>query len=33
MLHGYTPPDRYLPYLSWTQIAQLPDRANTVIVL
>ena len=33
MLHGYTPPHRYLPYLSWTQIAELPDRANTVIVL
>jgi creatinine amidohydrolase len=33
MLHGYIPAARYLPYLSWTQIAQLPDRANTVIVL
>jgi creatinine amidohydrolase len=28
MLHGYT-----LPYLSWTDIAALPDRANTVLVL
>lgn len=33
MLHGYCPPARYLPYLSWTQIAALPDRANTVVVL
>ena len=33
MLHGYTPPHRYLPYLSWTQITELPDRANTVIIL
>ena len=33
MLHGYTPPHRYLPYLSWTQIAELPDKENTVIVL
>jgi len=33
MLHGYIPAHRYLPYLSWTQITQLPDRANTVIVL
>jgi creatinine amidohydrolase len=33
MLHGYTPPARYLPYLSHTQIAALPDKANTVIVL
>lgn len=33
MLHGYTPPERFLPYLTWTEVAALPDRANTVIVL
>ena len=33
MLHGYNPPSRYLPYLSWTEIADLPDKENTVIVL
>lgn len=33
MLHGYTPPRRYLPYLSWSEIAALPDKRNTVIVL
>ncbi|MEP6826272.1 MAG: creatininase family protein, partial [Ramlibacter sp.] len=33
MIHGYIPPHRFLPYLSWTEIAALPDRANTVIVL
>jgi creatinine amidohydrolase len=33
MLHGYCPPARFLPYLSWTQIAELPDRKNTVVVL
>ena len=33
MLHGYIPPHRFLPYLSWPQIDALPDRANTVIVL
>jgi creatinine amidohydrolase len=33
MLHGYTPPARYLPYLSHTQISALPDKADTVIVL
>ena len=33
MIHGYIPPERFLPYLSWTQINALPDRANTVIVL
>jgi creatinine amidohydrolase len=33
MIHGYTPPNRFLPYLSWTEIAALPDKENTVIVL
>ena len=33
MLHGYCPPHRFLPYLSWTAIDGLPDKANTVIVL
>lgn len=33
MLHGYIPPQRFLPYLTWPQINALPDRANTVIVL
>jgi creatinine amidohydrolase len=33
MIHGYIPPERFLPYLSWTQINALPDRSNTVIVL
>ena len=33
MLHGYNPPERFLPYLSWTDIAALPDKENTVIVL
>jgi len=33
MLHGYIPPHRFLPYLSWTEIDALPDKANTVIVL
>lgn len=33
MLHGFTPPHRYLHYLTWHQIAKLPDKPNTVIVL
>ena len=33
MMHGFNPPKRFLPYLSWTEIAALPDKANTVIVL
>ena len=28
MMHGYNPPERFLPYLSWTQIAALPDKDN-----
>jgi creatinine amidohydrolase len=33
MLHGYIPPHRFLPYLSWPELTALPDRENTVIVL
>lgn len=33
MLHGYIPSNRFLPYLSWTAVAALPDPTNTVIVL
>lgn len=33
MLNGYIPAHRFLPFLSWTDIAALPDLANTVIVL
>lgn len=33
MMHGYIPPHRFLPYLSWTDIAALPEREDTVIVL
>jgi len=33
MMHGYIPPERFLPYLSWTEIDELEDKANTVIVL
>ena len=33
MLNGFTPPHRFLHYLSWPQITKLPDRENTVIVL
>ncbi|MFM8768274.1 MAG: creatininase family protein, partial [Rubrivivax sp.] len=32
MMHGYIPPERFLPYLSWTEIDELEDKANTVIV-
>ncbi len=31
-MHLWTPPDRFFPYLTWTDIEQMPDRANVVIV-
>jgi len=31
-MHGFIPPARYFPYLSWTEIAALPDKENVVIV-
>jgi creatinine amidohydrolase len=33
MINGYIPAERFLPFLSWTAIAALPDKSNTVIVL
>ena len=32
MMHGFIPPQRYFPYLTWTEIERLPDKANTVII-
>ena len=31
-MHGYVPSERFFPYLSWPQVAALPDKANTLIV-
>jgi creatinine amidohydrolase len=31
-MHGFIPPQRYFPYLTWKQIADLRDKANTVII-
>ncbi|HIK44493.1 MAG TPA: creatininase family protein [Leptolyngbyaceae cyanobacterium M65_K2018_010] len=31
-MHGPIPPDRYFAYLTWTEIAALPDREAVVIV-
>lgn len=33
MLHGYTPEERFMPYLTWTDIDALADKENTVVVL
>jgi creatinine amidohydrolase len=32
MMHSYIPPNRFFPYLTWTEIDQMPDKANTVIL-
>jgi len=32
MLHGYLPPHRFLAYLSWTQLRDLPAKDRVVII-
>lgn len=32
MMHGFIPPNRYFPYLSWQEIAQLENKENIVII-
>ncbi len=32
MMHGFIPPHRYFPYLTWTDIDAMPDRENVVII-
>jgi creatinine amidohydrolase len=32
MMHGYIPPDRFYPYLTWQEISEMPDRANVVVL-
>ncbi|MEL7140915.1 MAG: creatininase family protein [Cyanobacteria bacterium J06643_4] len=31
-MHSYIPPNRFFPYLSWPQVAALPNKANTLII-
>lgn len=31
-MHSFIPPDRFFPYLTWPQIQQIPDPANTVLL-
>jgi creatinine amidohydrolase len=31
-MHGFIPPERYFPYLSWTDIQDLPNKENIVII-
>lgn len=32
MMHGFIPPQRYFPYLTWQEIEQMPDKENVVII-
>lgn len=32
MMHGFIPPQRYFPYLTWPEIAAMSDKENTVII-
>ncbi len=32
MMHGFIPPERYFPYLTWQEIEEMPDKENVVII-
>lgn len=32
MLHSFIPPERFFPYLSWTEIQEMPDKENVVMI-
>ena len=32
MMHGFIPPERFFPYLTWTDIEAMSDKANVVII-
>lgn len=32
MMHGFLPPDRFFPYLTWTDVQAMPDKGNVVII-
>jgi creatinine amidohydrolase len=31
-MHSFIPPDRFFPYLTWTEIQQMPDKDNVVLL-
>jgi creatinine amidohydrolase len=31
-MHGFIPPERFFPYLTWTDIQAMPDQENVVII-
>ncbi len=32
MMHGFIPPERFFAYLTWSEIASMPDKENVVII-
>ncbi|MDX2098404.1 MAG: creatininase family protein [Leptolyngbyaceae cyanobacterium bins.59] len=32
MMHSFIPPDRFYPYLAWTDIQAMPDKENVVLI-
>jgi creatinine amidohydrolase len=32
MMHGFIPPERYFPYLTWTEIEAMPTKEDVVII-
>ncbi|HEY9638626.1 MAG TPA: creatininase family protein [Coleofasciculaceae cyanobacterium] len=32
MMHGFIPPERFFSYLTWTDIQEMPDKENVVII-
>ena len=32
MIHGFIPPTRFFPYLTWTEVQAMPDKANVVLI-
>ena len=31
-MHSFIPPDRFFPYLTWTDIEAMPDKENVVVI-
>jgi creatinine amidohydrolase len=31
-MHGYIPPERFFPYLTWPQVEAMPNKENTLII-
>ncbi len=32
MMHGFIPPERFLPYLTWTDIQAMPNKHDVVVI-